>query len=314
MLSVTLQARPCYELLEDYEKNKRVFRAAKLEFSSMAGRDVYNVSVPLLMDGAAYIAGRAETRASEISEVVFFRKTGRFCTPVCPPAPFPLLQDPFLARIRGEIVFGGVRLKTDPRDPQKIAGYRTEFYRGSTIRDLRPFAAGPEHMKDIRLVQLSDGTVGIFTRPQGNGAGKGKVGFTRVDRLEDVTREAILGAEIIPSLFTEDEWGGVNNVHLLKNGLLGVIGHIAYMSRGMTRHYFPAAFAFNPETLEYTPVKIICRRSDVLDAPAKRPDLKDVLFPGGIVRKGERADLYVGVSDATAQCVEIGDPFLEYEA
>lgn len=313
MISVTLQARPCYKLLEEYEKNKSVYRVRKLEFPTMPGLDVYNVSVPLMWNHAAYIAGRVEKRSSEISEVVFFRKSGHVCTPVGRPAAFSLLQDPFFAWIQGQVVFGGVRIEADPRNPQKITAYHTVFYSGATFRELRFFASGPDRMKDIRLIQLADGTVGIFTRPQGNAAGRGKIGFVRVDRLEDVTAEVIRRAAIIPTFFMDDEWGGVNNIHLLKNGLLGIIGHIAYRSRDGARHYFPTAFVFNPDTLEYTPVKIICRRSDVLDGPSKRPDLKDVLFPGGIVRKGERADLYLGVSDAMAQCVEIDDPFLEYE-
>ena len=59
---------------------------------------------------------------------------------------------------------------------------------------------------------------------------------------------------------------------------------------------------------------MIAQRADFPDGPAKRPDLVDVLFSGGMVRLGEgRARMYVGLSDAQAGSVELPDPFSAYE-
>ena len=88
---------------------------------------------------------------------------------------------------------------------------------------------------------------------------------------------------------------------MLKNGWIGVLGHIAMMSEGMVRHYYGMTFALNPKTKEKTPIKIICERSDFAPGDAKRSDLGDVVFVGGIIRnEGGFASLYVGLSDAEA--------------
>jgi hypothetical protein len=73
-------------------------------------------------------------------------------------------------------------------------------------------------------------------------------------------------------------------------------------------------FALNPKTLEHTPIKLICERADFAPGAAKRPDLTDVVFVGGLVRhKNKTATLYTGLSDAEAHYAVIEDPFLEYE-
>jgi hypothetical protein len=93
-----------------------------------------------------------------------------------------------------------------------------------------------------------------------------------------------------------------------------VLGHIASFDEDGARHYHAMTFAFHPNTMEKTAMKLIARRSDFPAGPAKRSDLNDVIFSGGLVRKmGGLAELYVGASDAEAYMIEIPDPFLEYE-
>lgn len=313
MLKKSMYAKSCRELLETYENNKKIHSVERLEFENMDGLDVYNISVPFQNRGNLYIAGRVEKRTSELSRVIIFSKNNDVYTPASPAVIFQYLQDPFVTSIHGEIIIGGVQIETDVQNHEKIICYRTLFYKGTDIFHLQLFAKGPDRMKDIRITELPDGKIGVFTRPQGGEAGKGKIGFIRLNRLEDLNTENILKAEIINSFFTDDEWGGVNDIHILKNGLLGIVGHIAYMSEGNTRHYFSTAFAFNPDNFDHTPIKIIAKRSDLLSGPTKRKDLEDVLFSGGIIRKGKYAELYTGVSDAEAQCTVIDDPFAEYE-
>jgi hypothetical protein len=66
--------------------------------------------------------------------------------------------------------------------------------------------------------------------------------------------------------------------------------------------------------MEKTPIKIIASRSEFPEGPAKRSDLVDILFSGGLVRlDGGKAKLYTGVSDTEAHVLTIEDPFLEYE-
>ncbi|WP_116191317.1 DUF1861 family protein [Paenibacillus taihuensis] len=73
-------------------------------------------------------------------------------------------------------------------------------------------------------------------------------------------------------------------------------------------------FAFDPVTEVHTPIRLIAKRVDFLSGSAKRADLVDVVFSGGLVRlQGGKAVLYAGISDAEAHRIEIPDPFLAYE-
>jgi len=108
--------------------------------------------------------------------------------------------------------------------------------------------------------------------------------------------------------------GGANELHILKNGLIGVLGHIACFDNSGNRHYYPMTFAFNMKTKEASPIKIIATRKNLPAGDYKRKDIIDVIFSGNIVRKeNAKAELYCGVSDAEAHKILIDDPFLEYE-
>ena len=170
-------------------------------------------------------------------------------------------------------------------------------------------------MKDIRLVELPNDKVGVFTRPQGEIGGRGTIGFCTINSLEELNAKKINSADLLNNQFLDEEWGGVNEVHLLENNLLGVLGHIAAFDQEDNRHYYPMSFALNYSTEKASDIKIIAQRSDLPEGPAKREDLKDVLFSGGLVRKDTGlAELYLGVSDVEAYKLEIEDPFIEYEA
>ena len=113
----------------------------------------------------------------------------------------------------------------------------------------------------------------------------------------------------------DDEWGGANEIHLLKNGKVGVLAHIACFSdNGKNRHYASSAFVYDPETEKYSEMKMIASRDLFSPGVAKRPDLEDVVFSGGLKREGNgKAVLYAGIGDAEAHWLEINDPFTEWE-
>lgn len=126
---------------------------------------------------------------------------------------------------------GGVEVITAGDDPQKIVSWVTQFYRGYRIDSMRHFSSGPAMMKDIRLIELQDGRIGVFTRPQGEKGGRGMIGFTIIDSLEELNEQTFLEAEIFQDQFVPEEWGGANEAQLLKNGHIGVLGHIACFDR-----------------------------------------------------------------------------------
>nr|WP_274648727.1 DUF1861 family protein [Paenibacillus humicola] len=57
--------------------------------------------------------------------------------------------------------------------------------------------------------------------------------------------------------------------------------------------------------------KIIAERMQFPSGPAKRPDLTDVIFSGGLIRLPDgQAVLYCGISDTEAHRMIIPDPFV----
>ncbi|BBN97993.1 DUF1861 family protein [Sporolactobacillus terrae] len=302
----------CLDLLEDYmSRHPTIYEVEKLNFLGAGAKDVYNCTAPFCDEGRQLIAARVESRESEEAHVGFFEQTAEGWR-LIPDLPFFPLQDPFVTRIDGQLLFGGVWVK---RAANGDSQWRTLFYQGASIRMLKPYFGGPIGMKDLRLAQLPNGQILVLTRPQGRKGGRGKIGYLVLASLNELTLDKIADAPLLEGHFAEAEWGGANEVHPLKNGTAGVLGHIAYFDAQGNRHYYSMVFALDPLTGRHTPVKIIAVRKDFLDGPAKRTDLRDVVFSGGAIRHKESGvmELYAGTSDAEAQRIVIDDPFLDEE-
>lgn len=302
----------CSVLVKEFHETPQPESPEKITFSGVGERDVYNITAPFEDEGKLVIAGRVESRDSEQSEVHFFVKKNNVWIPR-ESTPVFTLQDPFVTKIAGELVLGGVEVFPHPTVENAMM-WKTVFYKGETISKLREFMIGPDGMKDLRIVELKDDSIGVFTRPQGEKGGRGKIGFVKVPTLDDLTIDVINEAPLLEGQFIDEEWGGGNEIHLLSNGLLGVLGHIASFDEESDRHYYPMVFIFNPDTFEFTDMQIIAERANFLPGDTKRSDLKDVVFSGGLVRKSDgTADLYAGISDAEAQTIKVFDPFIPFE-
>ncbi len=296
------------ELLKNY-KSAFFIRAKKLKFRGIGRNDVYNITAPFKIKKTEYLFGRVEPHEFPNSKIVLFRKRKNYWVP---DEKFKelFLEDPFFTTIGDLFVLGGVEVE---KKNEKLR-YRTAFYRGKEIHSLKRFAYGPWGMKDIRLVELPNDGIGVFTRPQGKKGRRGKIGFTIIDSLSKLTPRKLSSAELIRGQFYRGEWGGVNQAMVLDNGKLGILGHIARYSKDKkNRFYYPVVFCFDYFRWEKTPLKIILRRAELPEGEAKTPGLYNVIFPGGIIREGENAKLYVGVGDAEAYEVTIKDPFKTYE-
>ena len=178
-------------------------------------------------------------------------------------------------------------------------------------------------MKDVRLVQLPDKRVAIFSRPQGGEIWEkfgaiARIGFTIVDSLTDVNPETIKNAPYLEGQFLDDEWGGSNQPIILKNGLIGVIGHKSYRTytedNEQRLHYYGMAFVVDPKTGMFSQNKMIISNNCFPQVEPKRPDLVDVTFTSGIIRNNDgTAYIYTGLSDSHVGEALIVDPFVEYE-
>ena len=308
-------------LYEDFARSPNVHGAVIHRFEGVDGCDVYNPSVPFAIDGVTYIAGRVERRDSEHSRVMFFRRVGDVWK-LCRDTVSLELQDPFVTWINGELILGGVRVDWDEKTGMAKAWY-TDFYRGTAPQNLRYFASGPRHMKDVRLVELPDGRIGVFSRPQGPKvkAAYGctaKVGFTIAEDLDHITPELIENAPFLEELFLPEEWGGCNQIIRLADGCLGVVGHIAWGEgadeHSKMLHYYGMAFVLDPNSRALSQPRIIVTRECFPEGPAKLPRLRDVTFTSGILRNGDgTATVFTGLSDAQVGSAVIEDPFTQWE-
>lgn len=298
------------KLLAAHRLNNRIIKTKKITFRGVKGEDVYNIAAPLVWQGKTYLPGRVEPRHKEASRIVFFAEIGN---DLYSATKYQILnfQDPCVTMIDEHLVIGGTEIFTDDKD--NITHWHTTFYKGTGLDSLEKALVAPYKMKDVRLLEDKHG-IHVFSRPQGGKAGPGKIGYTFAAKFSDITTNIIDGAAIIPNQFSDTTWGGVNDAFVLKNGWLGILGHIATFSAGNVRHYYGMTFAFNPKTKVATQMKIICERNDFAAGETKRPDLVDVVFVGGIIRHDDGlATLYAGLSDAEGHYAILEDPFMEYE-
>jgi len=279
---------------------------------------IYNPTKPICSDKMKCLAVRVEPRKSEHNSkvMIFEDKDNDGIWKLLDQGPVFGLQDPFIIQdVQGWHIIGGVRVY--PEKSTGKLGYETVFYRyKKNVFELydeknnlvAPFAVGPKKMKDIRLIDLRNGKIGVFTRPQGGEFGLGKIGYVEIDSLDGLEL-AIPRAKIIEGLFTEEEWGGANELHLLSDGNIGVLGHIAHKENEI-KHYYSFSFVYNPINHTFSHEKVISTADDFPHVDSKHDLLGRVLFSGGLERYDNgTAHLYTGIGDTAAGRILINDPF-----
>jgi hypothetical protein len=303
-----------------FESAKKVYESAKLMFNGVSGFDVYNPSIPFNWMGKTYIFGRVEKRDEWArSWVRLFESTGKDEWTLVPDSMIYQLEDPFISRIGKSLVLGGTHVRYSQGEIDTFYGY---FYKGTDIHNLCYFTTGPDYMKDIRLVAMSDGRIGVFSRPrneriQQKYGSESIIGFTIINSLEELTSEVIENALFVPGLFEADEWGGCNQAYLLDSGLIGGIGHKSCKTMNSDGQevlsYMNISFVFDPIEHTAKDLKIIGTRSCYPPGPAKRPELVDCAFTAGIVlRPDGKVDLYSGIGDCEVGRIVIDYPFEGY--
>lgn len=307
------------DYLEFKESHFPGMRGKLLRFEGAPGRHIYNTTVPFDYQGRKILAGRVEGPDGKDSCVMFFEQSGDSWKLVPESACIPELEDPFFTAVNGKYILGGVHAIWN--ESGQLVTYHTDFYYLAALDRLIWFAQGPERMKDIRLLQMPDKRIAVFSRPQGSWMEKSgrvaAIGFGLLRSIDELTSDRIADLPLFKWHFTPDEWGGYNQLFALKNGLIGCIGHKSWGERknGVhVIHYYCAANAVNPDTRQMTPMKIIASRDCFPKSAQKEPRTYDVCFTSGIIRKGGKAELYAGLSDACEGVLEIDDPLREYES
>lgn len=306
------------KLLEEFRavKNEPVLGKV-LKISGVGKKDVYNPAL-LEINGKIYLAGRVESRKDALdSQVLFFEENKRGLWLPIDNSPSFNLEDPFFTKIEDEIIFGGVEVKWKKIKgsiyPFNAIAYKTVFYRGKDIYNLKPFAESPDKMKGIRLVHLPNGKIGVFPRPQGKkGGGTEKIGFIQINTLDSLTPKVIDEAPLLKDNFSSSSkyWGAVNALYVLESGKIGVLGTVAYKEKNEVLHYSAMTFIYDYKAGIVSNVKIIAVRDNFPNTEAKKPRLYDVIFSSALLpTTNEEVLLYVGLSDAAIGFINISNPF-----
>lgn len=294
-------------LYQRYRARPQRGSRGKIVFHGAAGMDIYNPTAPFMDEGRWCIAARVEARDSEDSRVRFFAWDGGNHAELLDDMPAFALQDPFVSRIGGQLLLGGVEV--DFSGESGGVRWRTQFFVGPSVSALRPLTAGPWGMKDIRLVELPDQRILVFTRPQGDPGGRGTIGWTIISRLADLNLRSIASATLIPHVEAQ-YWCGVNEARVLPSGHVGALAHVARFDERGERHYYAARFIFDYQRGSSSAMTIIACRDDFLAGESKRDDLRDVVFPGGLLEdETGRFRLFCGTSDCEVQWLDIASPF-----
>lgn len=226
------------DLLREYQQQERPPSGTLITLDGLNGCDGYNPSQAVRHNGQTYHYARVEPRNDEFASwSVLFRQSRDDLWEADSTLPMFHLQDPFVCIIHGELVVGGVRILA--RTGVRVF-FQTVFLRGDAPDTLTEFARGPINMKDVRLVELDDGNVGIFTRPLGQQGGRGRIGYTEVAGLDQISADTIERAELLPTQPVESQWWGVNDARMLDNGKIGAIAHMARFENN-ERHYYAVA-------------------------------------------------------------------------
>ncbi|EPY39304.1 hypothetical protein AGDE_04624 [Angomonas deanei] len=218
------------------------------------------------------------------------------------------LEDPFVVKIHGEMIFGGTHVT---KNGGKVLNYCCEFYRGS-LGNLKYFTSGPLGMKDIRLVELADKRIGVFTHFRTEGSCL--TGFVTINKIEELSIQVINSAKLINHREFGDAWGGPNQIYLLSSGKLGCIGHHGYLldqkDDVQLRIYVCTSYVFDPETMDVFNFKIVGTKGCFPPCEPKLPRLSDCAFVSGIrMRPDGLCDLYSGLGDTHEGRCAIEYPF-----
>lgn len=272
--------------------------------------NIYNCSRPFRINDNIFLFARIENIETFSSEVgLFIVKSDRLEKVDWQIGIDNLeLEDPFITFIGDEVIFGAVQVVDKPLPNEWLI--KTIFFRGKSIFNLEKFAEGPSMMKDIRLVDLHNGKIGVFTRPKGGQFLNGRICYVEINDLEELNLyQTYDNAKLINLPISDKEWVGANDIYYFGDKKLGVLGHLARFDDNINLIYSAISFNFNPNEFSVDNFKIIARRRDFPYGNTKNDKTKDVVFPGGLVFQNDDVYLYCGLSDAEIGRIRINNPF-----
>lgn len=319
MKSQSSNTKNIEDLFKSYALSKKECGSELIRFEGVNEKDVYNCSVPFIYEKNKYIWGRVESRSEWATSITLLfkqREDGVFERSYLVEA-LPI-EDPFFEKIHGVYVLGGVHAV---KVQGKIKTYRTYFYKGATPFSLKYFTTGPDYMKDIRLVQLPENKIGVFSRPRNDEiknkyGSESQIGFTIINSLDELTPSVIEEASYIDGIFSQNEWGGVNQAFYIGGSLIGIIGHQCYNHYENDLEYptyINMSYVYDFDKNVILDKKIIGTRSDYPMTESKLKTLSRCSFTSGLYALGSgKYELYSGLSDVAQGKLIIDSPFKDF--
>jgi hypothetical protein len=291
-------------------------RGKLLTLTGIKSKEIgYNPAVIQTPTGETIIAARIEDVNSYWlnptlydPHITFFNRRGDCLEPIVDAPIFYQYEDPFVTWITEnnmrQILFGAVKLDFSSSIPT-IATY---FFLAPNIFELnesKPVAI-IKGMKDIRVCQIEDGQLAVFTRPTEGIAFPGRIGFTRINKIEQL-EVAALNAPLLRFDISQEIKMGANEACLI-NDTIHVMCHQATTDSVNNYHYAVYEFNIHPTNPFGGCVRLreVATRNDFpkINGLSKGNIYQDVIFPGG-TGGSSHSDLYVGVEDSAIGVISI---------
>lgn len=253
------------------------------------------------------------------SRIMFFERKTATEYYLIDDAPIFYGEDPAVTTVGDEIVLFSVNVSAVGGRMERFL-LKTDIRRADDVMQLwecwRSILG-----KDNRITPVDDGTrIAVVVRPQDGEAGRGRMAYIELDRLDDLCEDTLRGAKIIemPNI-ADDTWMGPNELHdLYKKNQIGILLHGAFENDAATPNavkYFILFAWLNRKSMKIVDIESLALREDFPVSDAKTQpqaiSLFDVAFGTGLViasHSREYAELYAGIGDLTQAFVRIHNP------
>ncbi len=202
-------------------------------------------------------------------------------------------EDPHMVVLPdGRVVAYGVHVEWSEDDPNRVSGFRTEFYIGESLEQLVYLGSSPHGHKDSRIIVKKDGSLGLYTRPQ-VATHEGKIAYTPLDGIyelaSNVTDVYERAQYVGMGVFGDGTWGGPNHPVDLGNGWHMVKCHAATLLMDDQGNAGPNMI-YSGFMLFHHPItgRVLVARPHANADAFPRPEqykwekVQKVVFPGGL--------------------------------
>ncbi len=227
-------------------------------------------------------------------------------------------QDPKTSKIGENLFVSVVEVEEVLNSDEKTTHLKwwQKFYKGPNIRNLELIGRGPDGMKNITPVEMTNGEIIVFTRPQNPDdekmGGLGQIGTVTIKSIDEIKNQELLQVDNAPLINTRfvsgEEWGGVGQATALKYGLIGIIGHIAKLPK----NYCTISGIYDPKSRKLINIKVESMADEFSGVISKTPEHLNISYGTGITEPDNNGNvmLFQGVGDVATGYKIIKDPFV----